>query len=253
MNSSLSSYLKATLVTAGVCLGMSHLECAPIRANLQPEVTSGQHGGEPEHSELALLGDRVRVLEESLPLLACGPELRALIRDARQLCSNKAAAGGSAASRVSTECNEKDMKVALVTAEKDLETKSIGQKLLSVLRHEVVYPRADGKIATKREDRLKALARERLLPSTRFLLIAGGSDATQRMDAVRARLMDYGVKDTETVVDGDKENTVQRFEKPWNLRLRVPLQQLPLVDRPVPPAEARDIERAVFVFRTDCL
>ena len=29
-------------------------------------------------------------------------------------------------------------------------------------------------------------------------------------DAVRARLMDYGIKDTETVMDGDKENTVQR-------------------------------------------
>ncbi|HRI52739.1 MAG TPA: hypothetical protein PLW65_21400 [Pseudomonadota bacterium] len=252
MSNRFSSCLKGALVAAGVCLGTSHLACAPTRANLQPEVTPARPAEEQEHSELAVLGDRVRVLEESLPLLACGPELRALIRDARQLCSSKPAAGVSAA-RVSTECNEKDMKVALVTAEKDLETKSIGQKLLSVLRHEVVYPRADGKIATKREDRLKALARERLLPSTRFLMIAGGGDATQRIDAVRARLMDYGIKDTETVMDGDKENTVQRFEKPWNLRLRVPLQQLPLVDRPVPPAEARDVERAVFVFRTDCL
>jgi len=253
MDSSLSSCLKGALVAAGVCLGMSQLECASTQAIVGPSPSTKPPEVEPDHSELALLGDRVRVLEESLPLLACGPELRALIRDARQLCSNKAASGASAAARVSTECNEKDMKVALVTAEKDLETKSIGQKLLSVLRHEVVYPRADGKIATKREDRIKTLARERLLPSTRFLMIAGGSDATQRMDAVRARLMEYGVKETEVVMDGDKENTVQRFEKPWNLRLRVPLQQLPLVDRPVPPAEARDIERAVFVFRTDCL
>lgn len=253
MKNNLSSLLKATLVAAGACLGMSHLECAPTQANLRLDPSAAQHEADQERSELALLSDRVRVLEESLPLLACGPELRALIRDARQLCSNKAVAAGSAASRVSTECNESVMKVALVTAEKDLETKSIGQKLLSVLRHEVVYPRVDGKIAAKREERLKALAHERLLPSTRFLLIAGGADATQRMETVRARLMEYGIKDTDTVIEGDKENVVQRFEKPWNLKLRVPLQQLPLVDRPVPPAEARDVERAVFVFRTDCL
>lgn len=249
MKTTVSSNLRAALLVTGACLSMSHLDCTPTLANLRPPPTKGPDD-EVHDSELALLNDRVRVLEESLPLLACGPELRALIHDARQVCSQKAAAGSKGGSG---ECNEKDMKLYLLTAERDLETKSIGQKLLSVLRHEVVYPKIDGKIAPKREVRLKSLAKEGLLPSTRFLLVAGGPDAMQRIEAVHNRLLEYGIKDTETVTEGGREMTVERFEKPWNVRLKVPMPQLPLVDRPIPPAEFRDLERAVFVFRTDCL
>lgn len=207
---------------------------------------------EPEHSSVALLSERVRVLEESLPLLACGPELQALIRDARQLCSEKAP-GGKPELDTGGGCNEKVMKVALATAERDMETRSIGQKLLSLLRHEVAYLNGDGRLSTKREQRLQALARERLLPSTRFLVVAGGADAAHRIDLTLDRLRAYGIKDTEIIAEAGDEKVVRRFERPWNLKLNVPLQQMPLVDRPVPPAEPRDIERAVFVFRTDCL
>ena len=226
--------------------GLSLTACVTVPSKSDPVP-------EPSHSELTLLTDRVRVLEESLPLLACGPELRALIQDARQLCSEKPAPQSKADASTGGECNEKVMKVALATAERDMETKSVGQKLLSVLRHEVAYMTADGRLSAKREQRLKSLARERLLPSTRFLLVAGGPDSAHRIELMTDRLRSYGIKDTDLVTEGGVEKTVHRFERPWNLKLNIPLLQIPLVDRPVPPAEPRDLDRAVFVFRTDCL
>lgn len=35
---------------------------------------------------LESLNERIRVVEESLPLLACGPEVKALLQDVRALC-----------------------------------------------------------------------------------------------------------------------------------------------------------------------
>ena len=84
MKTSLS--IKVALVTAAACLGMSHLDCSPTRAGLRSDGTKSRDSADQEHSEMALLSDRVRVLEESLPLLACGPELRALLHDVRELC-----------------------------------------------------------------------------------------------------------------------------------------------------------------------
>lgn len=247
-----SSAWRTALLGLGACLGLSESACAPVLATQPIRTPAAQSGEAGSGYDLSTLEGRVRTLEESLPLLACGPELRALIHHARQVCNNKPPPGSKGSQASSGECNEKDIKLYISIAERDLETSSIGLKLLSVLRHETVYPRPDGKIGAKREERLKALATESMLPSTKFLLVAGGSDAMQRIDAVHTRLLEYGVKEHETIVEGEKEVSVDRFEKPWNVRLKVPLQQLRLVDRPIPPTEPRDQERAVYVFRTDC-
>jgi hypothetical protein len=247
-----SSARHVALLGMSAYLGLGGLACGPVLAT-QPTPLPPQASGEGgAGSDLVTLEGRIRNLEESLPLLACGPELRALIHHARQVCNNKQPAAPKGGQASGGECNERDIKLYISMAERDLETNSIGLKLLSVLRHETVYPRPDGKIGTKREERLKALAKESLLPSTKFLLVAGGPDAMQRIDLVHNRLLEYGVKDHETMTEGDKEISVDRFEKPWNVRLKVPLQQLRLVDRPIPPTEPRDQERAVYVFRTDC-
>lgn len=248
----IQSSLRAAVLGLSVGLSLSPVGCAPglVTRPVHTEPPSSGEGG--SGSDLATLEGRVRTLEESLPLLACGPELRALIHHARQVCNNKTPKGQKVGDAGGGECNEKDIKLYISMAERDLETNSIGLKLLSVLRHEVVYPRPDSKIGTKREDRLRALAKETLLPSTKFLLVAGGPDAMQRVESVHLRLLEYGLKDQEVLVEGDKEIAVERFEKPWNVRLKVPLQQLRLVDRPIPPTEPRDLDRAVYVFRTDC-
>lgn len=252
MKKILSSAAHPALFGLCACLGLGDTACAPVLANqsAQAPTQNASEGG--PGSALASLEERLRNVEDSLPLLACGPELRALIHHARQVCNNKPPPGPKSSQAGGGECNEKDIKLYISMAERDLETDSIGLKLLSVLRHETVYPRPDGKLGTKREERLKALAKESMLPSTKFLLVAGGPDAMQRIEAVHNRLLDYGVKDHETMIDGDKEISVERFEKPWNVRLKVPLQRLRLVDRPIPPTEPRDQERAVYVFRTDC-
>jgi len=213
----------------------------------------GWGGSEKEQESYAALSERVRVLEDSLPLLACGPELRALLREVREKCKSKEVTSAAPSKSMDTMCNEKEMKVAIAVAERELETKLIGQKLLTLLRHEVVYPSQDGKISTQRDSRLKSLAEERRLPSTRFLVIAGGVDATQRMDTVMERLRHHGVPERENTSEGDTEKSVERFERPWHYNLGIPLAKLKMVDRPVPPAEAPNLERAVYVFRTDCL
>lgn len=232
----------------GVSIQLHHTGCAHALA-------AGDRDGLAANrdTELTSLHERVKVLEACLPLLACGPELRSLIQGVRKLCSEPSSSTDRT-SNSPAECREQDIKVALAMAERELETKSIGTKLLRLLRHEVLYPNAEGNIvASQRLQRLATLAKERLLPSTRFLVVAGGPGAMIRIGAVQALLREYGIKDRDIVMEAEHPVTIERFERPWNLRLGVTWAQLPAVDRPVPPAESRELDRAVYVFRTDCM
>jgi len=227
--------------------------CAEGFAEQSSVSTSARVGGKDQDS-LAGLAERVRNIEEGLPLLACGPGLRALLREVREKCKSQEAEAQSQATTASSDgmCNEKEMKVAIAVAERDLDTKRIGLRLLELLRHEVIYPGPDGRISMQRELRLKVLAEERRMPSTRFLLVAGGADATRRMEAVSEVLHKHGMPYKETVLESDGEKSIDRFERPWHYSLGIPLSKLKPVDQPVPPAEAPDLERAVFLFRTEC-
>jgi hypothetical protein len=209
------------------------------------------------------LEDRVHILEDSLPLLACGPELRALFRDIRRECnggapadSEASAEGKPAAPRTeAATCKVEQLKGAIASAERDLDTRSIGQKLVSLLRHEVVYLSDSLTVSSVREKRLRLLAAERRLPSTRFLVVTapGNSniDAERRANAVIARLSSLGIPLRETLTDGETRS-VSRFDYPWIYRINVPQQSLKPADRPVPP-EPRDPEKAVYIFRSECL
>lgn len=207
------------------------------------------------------LTDRVRVLEDSLPLLACGPEMRALFRDIRKECnagvpSDGDAEEGKGAHRWdAASCKTEQLTGAITGAERDMDTRSIGQKLISLLRHEVVYVSEDGKLSSSREKRLQVLASERRLPSTRFLVVTAPvnttQDAERRARAVIDSLVKLGVPEFETIKEGSTERRVRRFDNPWVYRLMVPPQLLKPGDRPIPP-EPRDAQRAVYIFRTDC-
>ena len=216
-----------------------------------------------KNKEFQSLEERVRVLEESMPLLACGPELRALFRDIRRECnagtaleSEGASEGKTADQPESSTCKVEQLKGAIASAERDLETRSIGQKLISLLRHEVVYLSDRDTISSWREKRLRLLAAERRLPSTRFLIVSApipsSADGERRAAVVRNRLSALGIPNRESVADGDAVRHVVRFDNPWIYRILVPPNMLKPADRPVPP-EPRDFERAVYIFRSECL
>ncbi len=136
-----------------------------------------------------------------------------------------------------------------------MDTHSIGQKLVSLLRHEVVYVSSDDKLTSSRERRLRLLAAERRLPSTRFLAVTApvstSQEAEHRARVVINRLIELGIPEFEIIKDGTSERRVRRFDNPWIYRITVPPQLLKPGDRPIPP-ESRDPQRAVYVFRTDC-
>lgn len=245
-------------LVAALPLGLGGASCAPALLS-QPNETS-QAIAALTHS-VASLTDRIRILEDSLPLLACGPEMRALFRDIRKECNagipgegeGEPAKGGRHAEV--TTCKTEQLTGAITSLERDMDIRSIGPKLVQLLRHEVVYVSDDGKLASARDKRLQLLASERRLPSTRFLAVTAPVNSTQeaeqRARAVIDRLIQLGIPEVETIVDGNTERRVRRFDNPWVYRMTVPPQLLKPADRPIPP-EPRDPQRAVYIFRTDC-
>ena len=196
--------------------------------------------------EIAMLIERVRVLEEIIPLLACGPEIRALIQDVRSLCETMTDG------YTEPICDEKKLKIAIVKAERELDAK-VGKKLLQVLRHEVLYLSANGEISSRRRERLSALAQERRLPGTKFLIIAGGDDGLQRARFARSLLIKEGIPAKESVhADDGSTKQVDRYETAWKLSLSVTPNELRPLDRPS-ALEPKDMNRAVFIFRIDYL
>lgn len=250
----LSVRLRATVLTACLSLGA----CAPV---LAPAADNSAQVLQALHKNVEGLTDRVRVLEDSLPLLACGPEMRALFRDIRKECNAGVPPDGDpeeakAAHRFdAVSCKAEQLTGAIAGAERDMDTRSIGQKLISLLRHEVVYVSEDGKLTSSREKRLQVLASERRLPSTRFLVVTApvntSQEAERRARTVIDSLIRMGIPEFETIKDGSSERRVRRFDNPWVYRITVPSQLLKPGDRPIPP-EPRDAQRAVYIFRTDC-
>lgn len=195
-------------------------------------------------------------LENSLRYLACGPELRALLMQIRYECSAPHASSTAPASAegnmtppspppvtVPTGCTSKYLQGAITKAERDLNTRSIGTTLMSLLRHEVIYldERSD-ELSSLREQRLRDFIAETRLPVTRYLIVTsatrGAPDAERRAKVVQDLMVRRGIE-------------ADRFDKPWLYSLRTTAAQLRPVDRPG-LGENRDLDRAVFVFRTDC-
>lgn len=239
-----------------MCLPLA--ACAPA---LAPAVDNSAQVLQLMQKNIDGLTDRVRDLEDSLPLLACGPEMRALFRDIRKECNAGVPAEGEAEENKGARrwdvasCKTEQLTGAIAGAERDMDTRSIGQKLLSLLRHEVVYVSEESKLTSSREKRLQVLASERRLPSTRFLVVTApvntSQEAERRARAVIDRLIQMGIPEFEVVKDGSSERRVRRFDNPWVYRIAVPSQLLKPGDRPIPP-EPRDPQRAVYIFRTDC-
>ena len=209
---------------------------------------------------LEIMSGRVRVLEQSVPLLACGPEIRALVRDIRKECNEGTRVvslevspdSESALSRAT--CKTENIQGAIASAERDMD-RSISQLLLTVFRHEVVYTSENNHISSMRQKRLANLAAEPRLPSTRYLVVTAPvnslQDAEQRARTVMDLLIELGIPESETVFEGTEARHLHRFDRPWFYRLNISPQMLRPTDRPIPP-EPRDTQRAVYIFRTDC-
>ncbi len=226
----LSSCLGALLLTSAGCTMLQPTPAA--RPVVDAEV-------------LESLNERIRVVEESLPLLACGPEVKALLQDVRALCEQPSADSLPI-------CDEKKLKIAIVKAERELDQR-VGKKLLAVLRHEILYLTENGELASKRAERVAVMAKERRMPSTKFLIVAGGDDGLVRARHARALLVKHGIPEKERVVESDGTiKEVERFETAWKLPLNVQATDLRSFDKPS-ALEPKDLSRAVFVFRTDYL
>lgn len=240
---------------------------AMINGSDHRTITTNDAGGEQISLEQAV--GRIERLEKALTLFVCGPQLKVLINEARATCSNEAeSAAGSPAGgdeqRAQPMCNSKKLKVPLAVAEHELleaapsprvgrgspgrvlnielTEQNIGGKLMA-LRHEVIYLNADGTLASKRMERLRAFADEKRLPFTRFLIITDVEDGTNRAVAAKHLL--------EKVLTGPngpehEMRSAPLFEPPWIIPMRVRLFG-PDRRQPLEPSNP-----AVFIFRTDC-
>lgn len=241
---------RRAIVACLVHLSAAHLSGCAL-SSIEATAPAGPPQSRLDRIELRIaeLNSQVVMLQESLPLLMCGPELRALFREIRRECSASAPeplstpATAPGSSENSSLCPPAQLRGALTTAQRDLNSRSIGASLLSLLRHEVVYldDRQD-MISSLRRKRLADLVGERVLSTTRFLLVTapvrGMPDAQRRAKVVMDALIQQGIKP-------------ELFDKPWLYSLRIGVAQMRTVDRPV-PTESSDVERAVYVFRVDC-
>jgi len=216
------------------------------QATVYDRQSRDKHLPEHEQIDLASLLERIRVIESILPIFVCGPELRALLSEVREACDTPAESSEDSI------CREKQLKIAVMKAGRELDV-SVGKKLLSVLRHEVLYLTPNGEISSRREQRLSVMAKERRLPSTKFLIIAGGEDGPQRARHARTLLIKAGIPEKEMALGDDGvEKEVSRFEAAWNYPLDLKSSDLKNYDRPS-AMEPKDMSRAVFIFRTDYL
>lgn len=125
----------------------------------------------------------------------------------------------------------------------------LGDYLLTTLRHEAVYLINGNDISDRRKERLRLFANEPRQSTTRYLIVTGAEDGLQRAEVVRrsfsAMLQSAEGGHRSTLPDID---TV--FEKPWLLSLP---RSKPLgVDKPLPPGEPNEVNKVVFLIRTDC-
>ena len=203
----------------------------------RPPGPPGSDGSGASDSELSI---RVERLEDALSMLQCGPPLKALMHEARHMCT-------VVPNSTEQKCDEKRMRIALLNAEREFGERNIGDRLVTLLRHEVVYLPKSLRISPPRAQRLLAFAKESRQSTTRYLLVSGGDDAQAKIDAVREafkQALAEASRDRPTGLSDDL------FEQPWLIRLRT--TKITGADKPLPPGEPPDLERAVFLFRTDC-
>lgn len=182
-------------------------------------------------------GERIAAIEQSVHMLACGPELRSLFDNIKRACS----AG------VGDNCSKNQLMTPLAAFRADV-SESVGPTLMTTMRHEVIYPTPKSGISVTRQDRLDAFARDASrsqLEGTRYLLVTApvpnDAEATRRAQLVRDELVKLGLSEP-------------RFTSPWIYRLfdqDAHWRKFAPVDQPL-STEVKDLGRAVFVFRVSC-
>lgn len=180
-------------------------------------------------------GNRLALVEQSVRMLACGPELRSLFSNIEAAC------------RATQNCSKSQLSTPMASFEDD-SREDLGQTLMTTMRHEVVYPAYKGVFSELRKDRLDVFSKEAVksqLGGTRYLLVTAPipneEEARQRAVRVHDELVQQGLPK-------------EKFENPWIYRLfkqDVQWRKFRPVDQPV-QAELKDLSRAVFVFRVSC-
>ena len=195
-------------------------------------------------------------LKKGIPFMACTPEIREFLTTIRSECpvggttepapppAEGAAAAGEGSEGASKSCSSKALRGAFSRLKWELDRAPIGPAILDKIRHEIVYLSVENDvIADVRQEMLHELAAEYRSPVTRYAVITspkyGTPDAERRGKVVVKYLLQNGVPPE--LIDG-----------PWIYSLGLVDRQVKkMADRPV-QNEARDLDRAVIVLRTDC-
>lgn len=212
---------------------------APLTSDTDthPPGAGGKSGTDPE------LAERVRRLEGGISLLQCGPPLKALMAEARKICTTGGSDPGG------KKCDEKRLKLPITNARQELGVMQIGDYLLTTLRHEAIYLINGTDISEKRKLRLRQFANEARQSTTRYLIISGAEDGEQRAEVVQ-RAFTAMLRNAEAGHDSALPPLEKIFDKPWLMPL--PRSKLLGFDKPLPPGEPNEPGKAVFVIRTDC-
>lgn len=219
--------------------------CCGCAQGLSPELRRELDDNQKKLRELKELmvsqGQRMEAMEEELSdglsLALCRPELRQLLEDVQRECT----APTQGATAATASCTTKQIQPAVIAA--DPEHKGRFLKMMSFLRHEVVYiPQSRAVLTPQRKDRLKRLASQAMLRHTVFLVVshpeAGTDEARRRAEYIEGLLFYYGIpRDKIRQWLYAFPTNRQDIERP--------------TDRPG-LGEPVELERGVWVFRADC-
>lgn len=234
---------RALIATGVLCTAVATglTGCPLSSGNVQGDASP--NGSSPRTAAEAELEERVRRLEAGISLLQCGPPLKALMESARKTCT------GGGTDTANKKCDEKRLKLPIANAKQELGVLQLGDYLLATLRHEAIYLKNGNDISDQRKERLRFFANEARQGSTRYLIVTGAEDGPQRAEVVR-RTFSAMLRSAEAGHDNALPPLEHIFEKPWLLPLP---RSKPLgVDKPLPPGEPNEINKVVFLIRTDC-
>ena len=173
-----------------------------------------------------------REVSDGLTLALCPPELAELLSDVRRECT----------SRVEEKCTTRQIRGAVIAADPDHRGRFL--KLMSTLRHEVLYMNKDAPtFALFRENRLVQLTQTATLQNTQYIIVTSPEDGGEVEASKRAQFVAREL--VKRSIPRDKIQ-VWIYSFPAvraDIARKVDLPSI---------GETQQLSRGVWVFRADC-